>query len=332
VLFLAIVSVILFSAANIAHASCVVTTAVFSTCGMGIVVFTIAAILSMPKQFITVYLGVILEQSADGQTDKESRIISDVVLAVTMLITVAAMWYIFRQMNKVKPEVIYARRKARQNKLTKIGNLSPSEVASSSEIPLTAPAANNVFAPEPIRMTNAYGYSKDVERGSEESLSSAEDDLRTPRRGNYAPARQSTDEVGWDLGQQGHQRYGAARSPPPGISIPERQFTTSPPSTNSAYGQPGMHIPPTGQPGGQFATQHRPYLPSPYEQESIPREAARSPPLPLPNFPPPHAPPTQSQHVIEPTGMSYHTAMGSEYSDTGAYAAPGTSPPKYSQR
>jgi len=33
------------------------TTAVFATCGMGIFTFTLAALLSMPKQFITVYLG-----------------------------------------------------------------------------------------------------------------------------------------------------------------------------------------------------------------------------------------------------------------------------------
>jgi len=33
---------------------------------MGIIVFSLAAILSMPKQLITVYLGVILEQSATG--------------------------------------------------------------------------------------------------------------------------------------------------------------------------------------------------------------------------------------------------------------------------
>ena len=43
-----------------------VTTAIFSTCGMNIFVFSIAAILSMPKQFVTVYLGVLLEQSAEG--------------------------------------------------------------------------------------------------------------------------------------------------------------------------------------------------------------------------------------------------------------------------
>jgi hypothetical protein len=113
----------------------IVTTAVFSTCGMGIVVFTLAAILSMPKQFITVYLGgkswlllqiapclkfltVILEHSADTPeqqaANKKSRIISDVVLAVTILITVAAGWYIWREMNRVQPAVLKERRLAKK--------------------------------------------------------------------------------------------------------------------------------------------------------------------------------------------------------------------------
>lgn len=90
-----------------------VTTAVFSTCGMGIFTFAIAAVLSLPKQFITVYLGVILEQSATNQNNTKSRVVSDVVLAITFLITIAAMWYLFREMAKVKPQVIYERRKAR---------------------------------------------------------------------------------------------------------------------------------------------------------------------------------------------------------------------------
>jgi hypothetical protein len=34
---------------------------------MGILVFSLAAILSMPKQLIAVYLGVILAQSANGE-------------------------------------------------------------------------------------------------------------------------------------------------------------------------------------------------------------------------------------------------------------------------
>ena len=33
---------------------------------MGIIVFALATILSLPKQFITVYLGVILEESGTG--------------------------------------------------------------------------------------------------------------------------------------------------------------------------------------------------------------------------------------------------------------------------
>jgi hypothetical protein len=33
---------------------------------MGIITFSFSAFLSLPKQFVTVYLGVILEQSADG--------------------------------------------------------------------------------------------------------------------------------------------------------------------------------------------------------------------------------------------------------------------------
>jgi len=86
----------------------------------------------MPKQFITVYLGVVLHESNQGVhelacqrnsklilyripgiKDKRSRIISNVVLALTLLITVVAMWYMLRQMDKVKPQIIYERRKAR---------------------------------------------------------------------------------------------------------------------------------------------------------------------------------------------------------------------------
>ncbi|KAG9312603.1 hypothetical protein JVU11DRAFT_7000 [Chiua virens] len=92
------------------------TTAIFAVCGMNIFIFVIAALLSMPKQFITVYIGVLLENSANGTTSKSNKILSYVVTGVTILVTVAAMWYIQREINRVKPEVIYARRKARQVK------------------------------------------------------------------------------------------------------------------------------------------------------------------------------------------------------------------------
>jgi preprotein translocase subunit SecY len=81
---------------------------------MGIIVFSIAAILSLPKQFLTVYLGVILEQSSDGTTvSKKDSIIKYTVLGVTTLITIWAVWYIYAEMGKVKVQVIHTRRKAR---------------------------------------------------------------------------------------------------------------------------------------------------------------------------------------------------------------------------
>ena len=91
----------------------IVSTAVFSTCGMSVWTFIISAFLSLPKQFITVYLGVALEQSDKGGGSTSDKIIKDVVLAVTVIITFLAMWYIYRLMNQAKPDVIYARRKAR---------------------------------------------------------------------------------------------------------------------------------------------------------------------------------------------------------------------------
>ncbi|KZP22877.1 hypothetical protein FIBSPDRAFT_824015 [Athelia psychrophila] len=93
------------------------TTAIFSTCGVGVITFSIAAILSMPKQLITVYIGVILQQSGAGTETSKQKLISDAVLGVTILVTVGAMWYLSRKIRLVKPEVIYARRKARQGKI-----------------------------------------------------------------------------------------------------------------------------------------------------------------------------------------------------------------------
>ncbi|KAF9650223.1 hypothetical protein BDM02DRAFT_3093452 [Thelephora ganbajun] len=91
------------------------TTAVFSTCGMGTLVFSLAAFLSLPKQFITVYLGVALKQAANGESDSstQDKILKYSIIGVTLVITLWAMWYIYAQMGKVKPQVIYERRKAR---------------------------------------------------------------------------------------------------------------------------------------------------------------------------------------------------------------------------
>ncbi|KAJ7911557.1 hypothetical protein B0H13DRAFT_2007136 [Mycena leptocephala] len=88
------------------------TTAVFATCGMPFWVFLVAAVVSLPKQIVLVYIGVAL-----GNNDSKSDKIQKIVLAVTIVITVIAMVYIRRMMDKAKTAVVYARRKARQAKL-----------------------------------------------------------------------------------------------------------------------------------------------------------------------------------------------------------------------
>ncbi|KAG7439227.1 uncharacterized protein BT62DRAFT_1081717 [Guyanagaster necrorhizus] len=251
------------------------TTAVFSTCGMGIVVFCIAAFLSLPKQFVTVYLGVILEQSETGGSDTKSRVISDAVVAVTFLITIAAMWYIFREMDKVKPAVIYARRKARQAKLARadlpynrsdVFDVSTSDV----NIPLTprvhgqaergdlypfsqsyqhgshndAGSISVIYTPAPqapneYKPTNNYGYSKSAEYLDDNSSSGHSSHTHIL---SHNISRPSVDDVSWETG-----RYG-----PPGIS-------TSPPNTPRQH-QSSPQIPPQEE-----RLPASPRLPSPYD-------------------------------------------------------------------
>ncbi|KAJ3994869.1 hypothetical protein F5050DRAFT_1713355 [Lentinula boryana] len=81
--------------------------------GMKFYIFLAAAVLSLPKQLVTVYIGVLMAASVNG-TDKKDRIASILVSVVCFIITSFAFKIIRQEMNKVKPEVIYERRKARQ--------------------------------------------------------------------------------------------------------------------------------------------------------------------------------------------------------------------------
>jgi len=92
------------------------STAVFSTCGISISVFCCAAILALPKQFIVVLLGTTLNES-NGGNNRTGKLIVDLSLIVTIACTVGGLVYINRRSKAVLPEVIYARRKARQRKV-----------------------------------------------------------------------------------------------------------------------------------------------------------------------------------------------------------------------
>ncbi|KAJ3901721.1 hypothetical protein F5879DRAFT_307221 [Lentinula edodes] len=89
------------------------TTTIFAASGMKFYIFLAAAVLSLPKQLVTVYIGVLMADSVDG-TDKKDRIASILVSVVSFIVTSIALRIIRQETNKIKPQVIYERRKARQ--------------------------------------------------------------------------------------------------------------------------------------------------------------------------------------------------------------------------
>jgi uncharacterized membrane protein YdjX (TVP38/TMEM64 family) len=195
------------------------TTAIFSTCGMGILVFSLAALLSLPKQFITVYLGVILEQSSQGTETTKSRVISDVVITITILITIVAMWYILRKMNAVKPQVIYEKRKARQAKLLRAENSPYSNEEFSSTTDVFHPTASDSDIPLRMNIPADSRYQQWDRHGKAVGYAADPSIIRTPKplvaNATFTPStyprdvedggnlmnkhgrQESTDEVGW---------------------------------------------------------------------------------------------------------------------------------------
>ncbi|KAJ6631535.1 hypothetical protein B0H10DRAFT_1938399 [Mycena sp. CBHHK59/15] len=91
-------------------------TVVFSTVGITFWVFLAAAVLSLPKQFIPVYVGYALKPENSGNTTSEK--VEKVVLVLSIGVTIAALIWIRRKMAAAKVDFVYARRKARQGKVT----------------------------------------------------------------------------------------------------------------------------------------------------------------------------------------------------------------------
>ncbi|KAI6018148.1 hypothetical protein PISMIDRAFT_683140 [Pisolithus microcarpus 441] len=195
------------------------TTAIFAVCGMNIFVFIAAAILSMPKQFVTVYIGTLLEEDANGTANTRDTILSYVVAGITTVVTVAAMWYIQKGVNRVKPDVIYARRKARQAGLGgSSGFYQNVDAAGTFDDAIFNPARSDLsLAPSDApydpphqkwdKQGRAVGYPATEPqvyapqpRRVNEALDSS---LTSLRGGSVTPTgrerQQSTDSVGWEL-------------------------------------------------------------------------------------------------------------------------------------
>ncbi|EJD05334.1 uncharacterized protein FOMMEDRAFT_152631 [Fomitiporia mediterranea MF3/22] len=120
-------------------------TVIFSTSGMNIVVYIFATALSLPKQAALVYLGVVLETTGIGKESREERIVSGVIVSVTVIVTIIAMRYVHRRMNGVKQAVVYSRRKARQ------GKLSRSDTIRSARSEFHEGSISHIHRPIPLR-------------------------------------------------------------------------------------------------------------------------------------------------------------------------------------
>ncbi|KAJ7617118.1 hypothetical protein FB45DRAFT_1104266 [Roridomyces roridus] len=87
------------------------STVVFSVVGVPFGVFLIAAVLSLPRHLVTVYIGYSFQSST-----QLSRILGNVFPFVLVFIAFAAYWWVNKLQNAQKEEYIYFRRKARQAK------------------------------------------------------------------------------------------------------------------------------------------------------------------------------------------------------------------------
>ncbi|KAI0833889.1 hypothetical protein BC628DRAFT_1287436, partial [Trametes gibbosa] len=88
-----------------------VLTVIFATCGTSMWEFVLAALLSSPKHLATVYLGV-----AGSDNGLKGGALTGVKVGVVVgiiVITYGALWWIGRQIDRVKGRVIYGRQKSR---------------------------------------------------------------------------------------------------------------------------------------------------------------------------------------------------------------------------
>ncbi|KAI5116157.1 hypothetical protein M0805_008428 [Coniferiporia weirii] len=126
------------------------STAAFSTCGIGIISFSLAALLSLPKQLALVYVGVVFEDSGNGTETRSEKTISVIIIVVTSIVTLIALRYILYQMAKVKDDVVYERRKARQEKLERASGSQTRLVVAPIGIEDESSIGQSVHAPRPL--------------------------------------------------------------------------------------------------------------------------------------------------------------------------------------
>ncbi len=189
-----------------------VTTAVFSTCGMKVWIFFISALVSLPKQLTTVYIGVVFQ---DATQSTKSKIISNLVIIVSILVTVFAAHWILGKMSEVKPEAMRDMRRRRATEKWEMEN----GYESTDALALRAFDANDsdeervgeLRHPTPLRVPGLR-YESDVEP----QASQLYDPPPASRVFNFdeeRSGRQSGDDLTWDSNQDRESEFHSSPKP-----------------------------------------------------------------------------------------------------------------------
>ncbi|KAJ6505303.1 hypothetical protein C8R45DRAFT_1091042 [Mycena sanguinolenta] len=88
------------------------STSVFSTVGISFWIFLGAALLSLPKGLVPVFVGYVMQPSV--QDNGTAKVVENVALVLGIVVTIVAYRWIQRRMKDETPGFIHARRKARQ--------------------------------------------------------------------------------------------------------------------------------------------------------------------------------------------------------------------------
>ncbi|KAJ7233716.1 hypothetical protein B0H12DRAFT_1143491 [Mycena haematopus] len=87
-------------------------TSVFSTVGISFWIFLAAAILSLPKGLVPVFVGYVMQPTV--QDTGTVKVVENVVLVLGIVVTIVAYIWIQRRIKEETPAFVHARRKARQ--------------------------------------------------------------------------------------------------------------------------------------------------------------------------------------------------------------------------
>ncbi|KAH9169552.1 snare associated Golgi protein-domain-containing protein [Lactarius sanguifluus] len=279
------------------------TTAVFATCGMGVWTFSLAAFLSLPKQLATVYIGVIIEGTGKGrfQETVAQRIASYSVIAITTIVTIAAAWYIYRELNRVKPGVIYQRRKARQAKM----ELGPSYYNNNR-------STVSAFNPNP----------------SDSDIPLQPYDPERDAYGGPSNQHQQWDETGRAIGYSPDPRLHAPRPRPPSFS-PSALYA----SPAAAAAVTTSQDPEDEWTNARTPKTARPPDPAPAPGTYTPRTSS---PDPVSSFPPPPQSPRSARRRTRSPGLSteaqYVTYHPEHFTENSAAAVAAQRQDPYSSR